>query len=221
MKVTQLERQKKNTKRFNVFLDGKFAFGADEDTIVNFRLIVGKEISSDDLEKILFETQVGKLVDRVFGLLGRRNRSEKEIRDYLKQLSFKKKIKTDEEISEVVIDSLINKLKNRDLINDKRFAVDWIEGRGKTRGPQVLKSELFQKGIPRDIIDEVFSEQTSEVSQEQIAEIALERKHKSFSSLDPKVAKKKATDFLLRRGFDYDTVRVVVENFIKKSYNNS
>ena len=54
-KITSVEPQKKNLRRFNVYLDGEFAFGADEDLVVNKRLVVGKEISKEDLEKILFE----------------------------------------------------------------------------------------------------------------------------------------------------------------------
>lgn len=216
MKITQVERQKKNSKRFNIYLDGKFAFGADEDTLVSLRLIEGKEITQEDLEKILLETEVGKLVDRVYGLLSRRFRSEREIRDYLKELSFKRKIKDREELSEIVTESLIEKLKQRDLINDKRFAKEWVESRGKKRGVQVLKGELIQKGIDREIIEEVISHQSSAISQEEVAEQALDKKMKSFSNLDEINLKKKATEYLLRRGFGYQVARIVIEKKLKK-----
>ena len=52
-KVTSVEPQKKNSKRFNVFLDGQFAFGADEDLVVNYRLVPGKIIEQKDLEKLI------------------------------------------------------------------------------------------------------------------------------------------------------------------------
>lgn len=216
MKVTLVERQKKNSKRFNIYLDGKFAFGADEDTLVTFRLIEGKEFTQEVLEKILLETEMGKLIDRVYRLLSRRGRSEREVRDYFKTLSFKRKIKDKEEISEIVIESLIEKLKLRDLINDKRFASDWVESRGKKRGTQILKGELIQKGIDREIIEEVISYQSSAVSQEEIAEQALEKKMKSFSSLDEIKFKRKATEFLMRRGFSYDLAKGAVEKKLKK-----
>lgn len=216
MKVTLVERQKKNSKRFNIYLDGKFAFGADEDTLVTFRLIEGKDFTQDDLEKILLETEVGKLIDRVYNLLSRRGRSEREVRDYLKTLSFKRKIKDLEELSEIVIEALIDKLKLRDLINDKRFAKDWVESRGKKRGTQILKGELFQKGIDREIINEVISNQLLVISEDEVAEQALEKKMKSFASLDEIKFKRKATEFLMRRGFSYDLAKGVVEKKLKK-----
>ena len=52
--VTSVKSQQKNPKRFNIFLDGVFAFGADQDLVVNFRLLKGKKIETQDLEKLLF-----------------------------------------------------------------------------------------------------------------------------------------------------------------------
>src|SRR5690349_4188363 len=103
-RVTSVERQKKNPLRFNVYLDGQFAFGADEDLIVNFRLLPGKEIDHQDMGKLLYEAEVGKLMERIYGLLGVRARSEQEIRDYLRRLSFKRKIQGREEISQLIAD---------------------------------------------------------------------------------------------------------------------
>ena len=51
-KITSVEPQKKNLRRFNVYLDGEFAFGADEDLVVNRRLVIGKIITPEDMEKI-------------------------------------------------------------------------------------------------------------------------------------------------------------------------
>ncbi|MBI3485786.1 RecX family transcriptional regulator [Candidatus Daviesbacteria bacterium] len=223
-KVTSVEKQKKNPKRFNIFLDGQFAFGADEDLVVNFRLIVGKEIKSEDLNKLLFESEAGKLIDRVYSLLGVRQRSEKEIRDYLKTLSFKRKVKGNEEISELVVENLIEKLKSKDLINDQNFAKAWVDARrrSKSKGKIALKQELFQKGIDREIIEEVLSDEfrvhSSELSEEQLAKQALEKKLKSFSNLPYLEAKKKAFGFLVRRGFEYSVIKEVVEKLIKKEY---
>ncbi len=57
-KVSSITPQVGNPHRFNIYLDDKFAFGADEDLVVNFRLIPGKVIAEADLEQILFEAQI-------------------------------------------------------------------------------------------------------------------------------------------------------------------
>lgn len=218
-KITSVEPQKKNPKRFNVFLDGQFAFGADEDLVVSFRLIPGKIIEQKDLEKLLFESEVGKLMERMYGLFSVRQRSEREVRDYLKNLSFKRKAKNGEEISELVVNLLVERLTQRGLINDLEFAKLWVEARRKSKqkGVKALKSELYQKGIARDIVEEVLSEESrimnQELSEEELATQALEKKIKSWKSLPSQEFKKKATGFLLRHGFGYEIIQGVVEKF--------
>lgn len=211
-KVTSVELQKKNSKRFNVFIDGQFAFGADDDLVVTYRLIPGKVIEKEDLDKLLFEAEVGKLMERMYGLIGIRQRSEKEIRDYLKKLSFKRKVKEQEEISDLVQDLLIERLKQKGLINDLEFAKAWVEARrrSKQKGERALRMELFQKGISREIIEEVISYQSSATREEDLARQVLEKKLKVWQNLPPLEFKKKAYEFLLRKGFDYSIVKEVL-----------
>ena len=215
-KITEVSPQKKNPRRFNIFLDGVFTFGADEDLIVDHRLVVGKVLELSDVDKLLFEAEVGKLVERVYGLLGIRIRSEKEIRDYLQKLSFKRRIKEKEEISEQTIELLIDKLKQKGLINDLEFARSWIESRKKKKGIRVIVQELYQKGIDKEIIEDVISRQSSDVTEEQTAKKLLEKKLKSWQNLPPLQFKKKAYEFLLRRGFQYSLVKDLVERILIK-----
>lgn len=220
-RVTQVEQQKKSKNRFNIFLDGLFAFGADEDLVVSRRLVPGKLLDTFDVESILFEAQVGKLMERIYGLFNVRNRSEKEVRDYLKNLSFKRKVKDQEEISGMMIESTIEVLKRKNMINDARFAKDWVEARRKSKqkGKIALKQELYQKGIDREIIEEVISGQVTVDSDERIAHQALEKKLKSWKNLPDMEAKKKAYEYLMRKGFEYSVVKDVVEKYLKKDYN--
>ncbi len=217
-KITQIEPQKKNSHRFNIYLDGQFAFGADEDTVVDYRLLVSKEIFPEDLPKILFETEVGLLMGRMYNLFSVRLRSEKEVRNYLRGLNFKRKLKGDEQLSEVVIESLIEKLKQKEMINDTQFAVSWVESRrrNKQKGTNAIKAELYQKGIDREIIEEVISGQSSEVSEEDLAKQALEKKLKAWKNLPELDFKKKAVEFLVRRGFEYSLAKEIVENYFKE-----
>lgn len=215
-KITSVEPQKKNPKRFNVFLDGEFVFGADEDLVVDKRLVVGKEILSDELEKLLFEAEVGKLMERMYRLFDIRARSEKEIKDYLRNLSYKRKVKGADEISEEATELLISKLKQKRLLSDEEFARSWVEARSKKKGSRVLKQELYQKGIDKQIIDKLISNITNE---QQIAEKLLSKKLNSWKNLPHLEVKKKAYEFLMRRGFNYETIRDIIDKFLQKGYN--
>ncbi|KKR80477.1 MAG: regulatory protein [Candidatus Daviesbacteria bacterium GW2011_GWA1_41_61] len=220
-KIISVEPQKKNPRRFNIFLDGVFAFGADEDLVVNYHLVPGKIVQPRELEKLLFESEVGKLMERMYGLFSVRMRSEKEVRDYLKNLSFKRKTKGKEEISDLVIDILVERLKQKGMLNDLEFAKAWVEGRrrSKQKGVRALKAELYQKGIDREIVEEVLrlaDARSGQVSEEDLAKLALEKKMKSWKNLPELEFKKKAIEFLLRRGFEYSIVRVVVAKLGQK-----
>ncbi|MFH0937088.1 MAG: RecX family transcriptional regulator, partial [Candidatus Daviesbacteria bacterium] len=195
----------------------EFAFGADEDLVVNYRLIKGRTLEAEELNKLLYEAEVGKLMDRVYGLLSFRARSEKEVRNYLKTLSFKRKIKDQEEISQASIELLVERAKQRGLINDLEFAKAWVEGRrrSKQKGVRALRMELFQKGIDREIIEEVTRVESQESSEEELAVKALEKKMKSWKNLEPFEFRKKAIEFLMRKGFSYEIARGVVENIDK------
>ncbi len=224
MKITQVEPQKtfrlrsgRVPQRFNIYLDGKFAFGADEDLVVEKRLIVGKQLDNSELESLIFEAEVGKLMERMYGLFGRRQRSEKEVKDYLRNLSFKRKIKGKEEISDLVIDAAVEKLKQKGLINDKDFAKKWAEARriNKKRGKRAIMAELLQKGLDREDIVEALENDNSQ-TEEKLAQEALEKKMDRWKKLTPLEKKKKVYEFLARRGFDYDVIKDVVEKYLER-----
>lgn len=219
-KITSLEPQK-NSHRFNIYLDGQFSFGADEDLVVEHRLVVGKNLALEDLEKLLFEAEVGKLMERMYGLFSIRQRSEKEIRDYLTNLSFKRKVKVQEEISVQVIELLISKLKQKRLLNDAEFAQSWFDARSKIKGIKVIKGELFKKGIDKEIIKEVISSKSSDIEQESVVSKLMEKRWPRLLNFPPLERKKRAYEFLLRRGFEYDLVKAVIEKKIEKEYNKS
>lgn len=216
MKVTQIEQQKRNPRRYNIYLDGTFVFGADEDLVVERRLVIGKEISSKDLEKIVFEAEVGKLMERMYRLFGIRMRSEKEVRDYLKRLSFKRKVKGQEELSGMAVELLVSKLKNKGLLNDNEFAMTWVNARSKKRGSNILKSELFKKGIDQEIIDRVISSLSIVGKEEEVAGRILEKRLERWHLLTYQEKKKKAYLFLQRRGFDFTVVKEVVDKYLKR-----
>ena len=214
-KITSVESQKKNPKRFNIFLDGEFAFGADEDLVVDRRLILGKLLDTSDVEQLISDAEIGKLMERMYRLFNIRQRSEKEIKDYLKNLSFKRKLKGEEELPLNIINMAIELMKKKGMVNDKQFAISWVHSRSRKYGPQRIKQELYKKGIDKEIIETVISGQVTGYSEE-VAQKLLEKRLERWKSLPTLEFKKKAYDYLLRRGFNYEMVKNIVEKYIEK-----
>lgn len=209
--VTQIKPQTNNPHRFNIFLDGKFAFGADEDLVIAYRLVVGRNLSPEEVKEIVLEkVELGKLLEKVFRLLSFRQRSEKEIRDYFKIENLRSKAKGKTEISKQLVDKLIDKLKLKGLVNDLEFATLWVKSRrqSKKKSLRALKSELFQKGVDREIISQVLSSEDT-VSEESLAKEALDKKLKAFKNFTGLEFRQKAIQFLLRRGFAYSIAKKV------------
>lgn len=149
-----------------------------------------------------------KLIERVYRLLSIRDRSEKEIRDYIKRRNFNFKMKGRDLITEIEVEEVLAKLKEKGLINDERFAEAWVQSRSRKYGPIKIKQELAQKGI-RNFELQIQNEL-------EVASQLLERKIQSWKDLESLELKKKALDFLLRRGFEFSVAEEVVEKFIKK-----
>jgi regulatory protein len=93
------------------------------------------------------------------------------------------------------------------LLDDAAFARAWLDNRERfrPRGARAIHYELRQKGVARDIIDEVVTDLDEEAS----AWAAVEGKLERWRTLDQDAFRKKVMGFLSRRGFRYDTVRTV------------
>lgn len=195
--ITKIEAQKRNPRRRSVFIDGKFAFGVDEEVVSKLGLEKGEEVTEKKINEILLEKSENEAKEIALRFLSFRRRTEKEIRDKLKQKGFDGKI----------IQSTIGKLKRYDLINDAEFAAAWVKDRltHKPRGKRLLRQELWKKGIKKEIIDQV-TDQLCQDEDKSALEV-LEKANRRYKNLEPQVARRRLLGLLVRRGFSYDTAR--------------
>lgn len=148
--ITNITSQKRRSGRFSVFVDGKYSFALSDLEYSTSGLRIGQDISANDLQQYKDSAELNKVKDSVYVLLSYRPRSKKEIEDYLRRKKWNQEI----------IDAVVGDMAAADLINDARFARDWVEHRQalSPRSNRKLWSELMEKGIDRDIIDEVLAD---------------------------------------------------------------
>ncbi len=140
-----------------------------------------------------------------------RPRSEHELRMY-----FAKK-KVSPEIAEKIID----RLKQQKFLDDKAFAAWWIDQRIRVKqsSMRIIQMELKQKGIGKEMIEEILKDKdTKEVERESIEKL-LEKKMRRSASLSKEEAYKKLGQFLQRRGFGYAEIKPELTKFLEKEYN--
>lgn len=152
-----------------------------------------------DPEKILARAR-----NNAYALLRQRPRSVYEIRSRLKLKGY----------ADNLIEDVVASLERAGELNDERFARFWVESRMHMNpaGDVVLKHELKRNGISDSIIEAVLIEKGEKYDEYEIALSMANDRFERFKKLDRQKAMKRVYDFLLRRGFKYDTVRRVIEN---------
>lgn len=164
-----------------------------------------------------------KLLGNSYRFLSFRPRSEKEVREYLRKkisnLQFPiYNFKNQEEL----ISSIINKLKEQKFLDDFEFVKWWIEQRSKIK-PKALKFiifELKQKGISKELIEQVLEDGNFVIESDfdkakKLAEKRIER----YKNEDSQKKYEKMVRFLASKGFDYDTIKKVIDQILNKRYN--
>lgn len=139
-----------------------------------------------------------------------RNRSEKEIRDYL----IKKKAEPH------IIESLIKLLYEQKFLNDEAFARSWVRSRARfrPRGKRVLAMELQQKGIEKDLIEKVLAEEDEELPNELTqAKSLIVKRIARVKDLPRQEIYQKVGAFLARRGYGWDIIKKAIDESLKNN----
>jgi regulatory protein len=138
-----------------------------------------------------------------------RNRSEKEIREYL----------TRKKASAEIIERIIESLKEKKFLDDKAFARSWVLNRMrlKPKGKILLKIELRQKGIADEIIQSVLQETAEEVPDEvEQAKRLVSKKLQQLAGKSRQEIYQKAGGLLSRRGYSWETVKKAIDESLKE-----
>ncbi len=215
--ITDIQPQKKNPKRVNIFLDGSFAFGISRESKIINKLNVQDELSDTFVQRLIFNDQIERLYEKAIKFLSYRPRSEKETRDNLLQkLKLTDKGEEEKKNFQKSIDQVLQKLRKLELLNDREFTVWWVEQRTKFKktSPRIIKSELFKKGIDKEIIEEILNK--AEIDPFQLALSAAQKKLSSYQKLEKREFQEKMGRFLASRGFDWEIVKRVVDTLSKE-----
>jgi regulatory protein len=166
MVITDIINSKKDNNL--VFVDGNFAFSADEETLFRNKLSVGSDIDLDLVNKIKFEVNERKSKEKAFRLLSYRSHSKKELINKIKH-----------KCSEESANKAAEKMEKLGLIDDRKFAMEYaLRMFRKFYSVKRVKFELSKKGIDKKIILEV------------IEEISPDEKDQIICLLDKKYSKK-------------------------------
>ena len=204
---------KKDEKNVTLILDNNEKLYLSYEVYLKSGLRKNEEISDSRFSALIEENQSFHIKQKAFRLLGRRQHSAFELKLKLKQKGY----------NEQLISRVINQLRNSNYLNDYEFAKTFAEENIKNKlwGQRKVEAELIKKGVDREIISQIVNEKFSDSDQ---IDNALELARKKYKSLldrntNTEKIKSKLITFLLSRGYNYDTVKRVVDTIIEK--NNS
>ena len=143
-----------------------------------------------------------RALNNAYMLLRIRPRSEREVRDRLKLKGYGLSL----------VDEIVESLKKAGDIDDIKFAALWIESRmhQNPAGDVVLRHELKHKGVEDGIIESALRTKAENYDEYAIAMPMAEERFLRFSKIDRRKALKRVYDFMLRRGFKYDTIQRIL-----------
>ena len=123
--------------------------------------------------------------------------------------------------SNEVISATLDRLAGMGYVDDLAFARWWAEQRDRhaPRGRRMVEAELRQHGVPRDVLEELRGSELAEpaldgetlpATESERARVALDRHLRGRPVPVDGGGRQRLGAFLIRRGFDPDTVRATI-----------
>lgn len=189
--------QANNKDRVNVYLDGEFGFGVGK--VIAAQLQVGDHLTPEQVDALQQDDAVQEARNRALRLIGRRPRSEVELRRYFDR----------RDVPSAIQDAVIDSLAESGLVDDIAFAETWVENRTefRPRGAFALRQELKQKGVDREAIEAALQDFDEEGAAIKAAHKAARR----YTELSEQEFRRKVGAYLKRRGFPYRTISTAVD----------
>lgn len=198
-----LKYKKKRNGQYEIQLDSGKNLCLYEEVILNFSLLLKKNIDEEELDEILLSNQEYDVYYVALKSLKNRFKSVKELR-----ISLLKK-----EYPVESVESAIHKLLSQGYLDDRSFAKAYINTQMITtsKGPKKIEKELLEKGVSRDIIvDElaIFTKDEQIIKIEKIAN-RLVRSNRSRGGI---VLRKKIIQDLHNMGYSGSIVEDVLSS---------
>lgn len=170
---------------------------------------MGKELSIQEIEKVILENKIIKGKEYVLRLLSRRIYSKYEISTKLKIKGF----------SENIIFEVVFWLENKKYINDELFATRWAQFRLKNKpiGRYRLNQELRIKGVNQEIIQKIINKTYNHIDELVLARNLIDEKNAFAKLKNVSLTPQKIYNFLLRRGFSREISKNIYDELNNKN----
>ena len=198
MQITAIEPRRKGLSA--LYIDGELAVKLDTEVLIAQRFDVGREITDEELRECLIASELKRCKDKAMWLISFRDHSRRELVDKLRR-----------DYSEDCCEQTADRMVELGLIDDERFArrysADLINLKHLSyRG---VRQKLAEKGISRELIDEVTGE--PEIDEEQQIRTIIDKKYSRV--MNDEKGRRRAYNALMRLGFSYRDIKSVMAEY--------
>lgn len=200
-KISKIETQKR-PGRYNIYLDGKYAFAVSEEILIRYRIAKGMEVDDELEQDIIANDDVSKLYSRSLDYLSHQLRAESEVRTKLQSIS--------ENVDAVEI--VIQRLISENLLDDQNYADSYVRTMVLTsdKGPGVIKRNLISKKIPSNVVETSLLQ----IDSDQLMENGLKLANKQFKhyhNSPMKMRLQKVRTSMMTKGYQSDFINEIFE----------
>lgn len=200
--ITQISAQTKNPDRANLFIDYEFRCGISKMVVANHRLKVGQEISDEDIETYIFESDKDKAFTYTLNYISKYAATKKQM---VKKLYEK-------EYGKSVVDYVIDKCVSYGYLDDSEYARCYIEYNKEIKGAKKIKYELMNKGVSAEIIDELISQIPHNDGAYKLAE-----RHARGQDINDLKYRNKLIRYLTGRGYSWSEIAECISRLKSES----
>ena len=198
MIITDLKPVKKSLSL--VYIDGEYAMKLDTATLAENGITVGYTLDDDELKELIEKSDYRRAKEKALYLISGRDYSKKQLMDKIKKDS-----------SEETAEEVCERMEELGLVNDenyaRRLAHDLIYL--KKLSVRGAKYKLMEKGIDRELCDEILEE--FEVDPvEQLTEL-IERKY--ADKLDDEKGRRRTIAALQRLGYSWSDIKSALAEY--------
>ena len=199
--ITELSKSK-----YKIFIDDEFAFVLYKGELRQYGIKKDEEIKKENYDEIITKVIPKRAKLRAMHLLEKRPYTERDMRNKLREGMY----------DQDAIDEAIDYLKSFGYIDDKAYAIQYIDTYTQNRSVRRLEQDLMKKGISKDVIGEVLAIKRDEGElgdEESMIRNLLEKRGFDPESADSKMIAK-TVRFLYQKGFSAETIaRVMRQDF--------
>jgi regulatory protein len=195
MLITAIEPRRKSLSA--LFLDGEFAVNLDTETLLKSGLKPGRELDDEQLHDLIRSSESRRASEKALYLLEHRSHSQKELADKVSRVT-----------SREAAEAAARHMAEIGLVDDAEYARNLAAELLGRRGFSAsrVKNELLQKGIDRDLAEQIIEEAAPDPV-EKITELI----HKKYwASLDDQKGCRRSIAALQRLGYRWDDIRTAL-----------